>query len=65
MVSFESLSYGKISTKVVEGRGYDYDKIYIPDGDTRTFSQMSEEEQINTFDTSAYIKLAEYLKTKF
>ena len=64
VVSFESLSYGSISKKVIEGRGYDYDKIYIPEGDTRTFSIMSEEEQINSFDTSAYVKLAEYLKTK-
>ena len=63
-VCFESISYGSISDHVIEGRGYDYDKIYIPSGDTRTFSQMSEEEQISTFDTSAYIKLANYLKSK-
>lgn len=63
-ISFTSLSYGTISDHVVEGRGYDYDKIFIPKGDTRTFSQMSEEEQINFFDNDAYLKVAEYLKNK-
>ena len=64
VVSFESISKGTISDKVYEGRGYDYDKIFIPEGETRTFSMMSEEEQIDSFDTSAYDKLALYLTKK-
>lgn len=64
VVSFSSISRGTISDKVIEGRGYDYDKIFIPLNDTRTFSQMSEEEQINAFDTSAYEELALYLTKK-
>lgn len=64
VVSFESISRGTISKEVVPGRGYDYDKIFIPQGEDRTFSQMSEEEQINSFDTSAYDKLAMYLTKK-
>ena len=63
-VSFTSLTYGTISEKIVLGRGYEYDKIFIPKDETRTFSQMSEEEQIDTFDTDAYLKLADYLKNK-
>lgn len=63
-VCFTSLSYGRIADKVYEGRGYPFDKIFIPDKDTRTFSCMSEEEQLKTFDTSAYLKLYEYIKTK-
>ena len=64
VVSFESISKGHISDSVHEGRGYDYDKIYIPEGDTRTFSRMSEEEQLHTFNIDDYVKLAEYLKNK-
>ena len=64
VVSFESISKGTISDKVIEGRGYDYDKIFIPLNDNRTFSIMSEEEQIDSFDTSAYEKLAEYILNK-
>lgn len=60
-IVFESLTYGTISESVVEGRGYDYDKIFIPDGDTRTFSMMSEEEQLKCFDTKAYMELLKYL----
>lgn len=63
-VVFTSYSYGTISTNVREGRGYDYDKIFIPDKDTRTFSEMSELEQLSFFDNKAYIELYEYLKDR-
>ena len=63
-VVFESLSYGYIADSVREGRGYPYDKIFIPEGYSRTFSEMSEEEQLKTFDTSAYLDLLKYLIDK-
>lgn len=63
-VSFTSYSYGTIATEVHEGRGYDYDKIFIPENDTRTFSEMSEEEHVAFFDSKAYLKLLEYLQNK-
>lgn len=62
-VCFVSLSYGRISESVRGTRGYDYDKIFIPDGDTRTFSEMTEEEQLKCFDTKAYKELYKYLLT--
>ena len=63
-VVFESLSYGTIANEAKGDRGYPYDKIYIPDGDARTFAMMSLEEQLNTFDTKAYMELLDYLKQK-
>ena len=63
-VTFTSLTYGNIADKVHEGRGYDFDKIYIPDGETRTFSEMTYEEQLSFFDNTAYLKLLDYLKNK-
>lgn len=60
-ITFESYSYGTISDTVREGRGYPYDKIFIPKGDTRTFSEMTEEEQLRTFDNKAYLDLLKYL----
>ena len=63
-ISFVSISKGTISQSVCEGRGYDYDKIFIPLGDERTFSQMSEEEQIASFNQDAYLNLANYLIEK-
>ena len=61
-VSFKSYTYGTIADKVHNGRGYDYDKIFIPKNDNRTFSEMSEEEQINCFNQDAYLNLLEYLE---
>lgn len=60
-VVFESRSYGVISEFPRGSRGEPYDKIFIPDGDTRTFAEMSEEEQLKTFDTKAYMDLLKYL----
>lgn len=62
-VCFVSLSYGTISKSVRGNRGYDYDKIFIPDGDSRTFAEMTEEEQFKCFDTKAYKDLYKYLLT--
>ena len=63
-VSFISKSDGYISDKVIEGLGYDYDKIFIPENDTRTFSQMSEEEHIAFFNQDAYLDLLNYLNNQ-
>ena len=63
-VSFTSISYGRIADSVHDGEGYPYDKIYIPDGDTRTFSEMSYDEHLSYYSDEAYIKLYEYLKER-
>lgn len=60
-VSFTSRSDGYISDKVYEGEGYDYDKIFIPENDNRTFSQMTEEEHISFFNQDAYLQIIDYL----
>ena len=63
-VVFKSITYGTIANEVREGRGYDYDKIFIPKGDTRCFSEMTYEEQLAAFDNKAYIELLKYLIDK-
>ncbi|MCH5167071.1 MAG: hypothetical protein J1F35_04175 [Erysipelotrichales bacterium] len=63
-VVFESISHGILSEDIRGNRGYPYDKIYIPEGDTRTFAEMTVDEQLATFDTKAYMELVEYLKQK-
>lgn len=60
-IVFESRTYGYIASSVRRGRGEEYDYIFIPEGDTRTFSEMSEEEQLKCFDTKAYEDLVNYL----
>lgn len=61
-VSFISKSNGYIADRVHKGRGYDYDKIFIPENDFRTFSEMSEEEHIAFFNQDAYLQLLDYLR---
>ena len=58
-VCFTALTYGKIADKVHEGRGYSFDKIFIPDNEQRTFSEMTYDEQLSFFDKDAYLKLLE------
>lgn len=60
-VVFTSKTYGHIAHEVRPLRGYDYDYIFIPEGDTRTYSEMTEEEQLKTFDQTAYKDLLKYL----
>ena len=62
-VTFISKTPGTISYEVREGRGHGYDKIFIPLDDTRTFSEMSEEEHIGYYNKDAYFKILEYLKS--
>lgn len=61
-VCFTSYTYGKISDEIHEGRGQEFDKIFIPDNDDRTFSCMSYEEHLACFDKKAYFDLLNYLK---
>ena len=49
-VTFTSYTYGRLAGKIHLGRGQEFDKIFIPDGDKRTFSCMSYEEQLSYFD---------------
>ena len=63
-ICFTAITPGKIADKVHDGRGYPFDKIFIPEGDTRTFSEMTYEEQLSFFENDAYLKLLDYLKNK-
>ncbi len=60
-IVFESLSYGTISHEIRGERGDAFDKIFIPDGDTRTFAEMTTEEHLKSFDTKAYFEILKYL----
>ncbi|MEJ0105463.1 MAG: RdgB/HAM1 family non-canonical purine NTP pyrophosphatase [Bacteroidota bacterium] len=42
---FEGISQGKIIDKRKGGRGFGYDPVFVPDGDSRTFAEMDIEEK--------------------
>ena len=44
-ILFVGECYGTISNKEIGTHGFGYDPIFIPDGDTRTFGQMSVSEK--------------------
>lgn len=61
--TFTSITPGSIATKKKGNRGWAYDYIFIPENETNTFAELSEEEQVKFFNKDAYNELAEYLKT--
>ena len=42
---FVGICTGKIITEQIGDKGFGYDSIFIPDGDTRTFAEMNMEEK--------------------
>ncbi len=60
-VVFESRSYGTIAESPRGNRGDEFDYIFIPKGETRTFAEMSVDEQLKCFDNKAYLDLYNYL----
>ncbi len=64
-VLFEGIVKGKIATERHYGQsGFGYDPLFIPDGFTETFSQMSPESKNQVSHRGRAVrKLADYLKT--
>ena len=60
---FEGLCAGTIATKESGGNGFGYDAVFIPDGSTKTFAEMTMEEK-NRFShrKKAVEKLLSFLK---
>jgi XTP/dITP diphosphohydrolase len=62
---FEGIAAGHISDKLLGDEGFGYDPIFIPNGETRSFAQMTLEEKNRQSHRGKAIKLlAEFLKTK-
>lgn len=60
---FEETQEGSIADTVVQGEGFDYDRIFIPEGYDKTYSQLGQEmKNQNSQRARAYKKLHEYLK---
>ncbi len=42
---FEGICEGRILAEAIGSNGFGYDPVFVPDGDTRTFAQLSPEEK--------------------
>ncbi len=63
---FEGIVNGRITTDPAGENGFGYDPVFIPDGDTRTFAQMSlEEKNIYSHRQQAFSKLINFLQNYF
>ena len=59
---FVGICKGKIIAKEIGDKGFGYDSIFVPDGDTRTFAEMNmEEKNMYSHRKKALGKLIEFL----
>lgn len=61
-VVFTSITKGTIAQRKSGKYGMKIDPIFIPNGHDKTMAHYNDEEKFKLWDTSAYDKLAEYLK---
>jgi XTP/dITP diphosphohydrolase len=62
--TFEGIINGTIATETRGSKGFGYDPVFIPDGETRTFAEMSSEEKNRISHRALAIReLMEYLKS--
>ncbi len=63
--TFDAYSEGEIAKEMIGEGGFGYDPVFIPDGHTRSFAQMSmQEKSALSHRSRAFNKLHEFLKTK-
>lgn len=62
---FEGICPGIIAEKASGGEGFGYDPVFIPDGDTRSFAEMSlKEKELYSHRKKAGDKLVEFLRQR-
>ena len=63
-VSFFSHNKGTISQTTQGEYGWSYDKIFIPDGQSKTLAEIDDEERWKFWSNDAYLKLKDFLDSK-
>ena len=59
---FTSKTYGTIAPRKEGNYGWGYDKIFIPDGETKPLATFPDETRFQFWNDDAYLKLANYLE---
>jgi XTP/dITP diphosphohydrolase len=63
VMTFSGACQGTISERIAGSRGFGYDPIFVPSGESRTFGEMETDEKNNiSHRGSAFRKLADYLR---
>ena len=61
-ITFESITYGTITTTKSGQYGWGWDYIFVPDGYDKTLASYPDEERLLIWSQDGLMKLAEYLK---
>ena len=61
-IAFVSKTKGTIAKEKRGTNGWSWDFIFIPDGQTKTLAEFSDEEKWEFWDDNGYIEFAKYLK---
>ena len=63
-ISFVSKTYGTIAHEKQGEFGWSYDRIFIPDGESKTLAEFSDDERWKFWSNDAYLSLRDYIKNK-
>ena len=61
-ITFTTYTYGKISTELSGNEGYNYDRIFICDGDEKTMANFNQKQRAEKYSHKNWEKLVEHLK---
>lgn len=61
-ITFTTYTYGTISNQISGDKGYNFDKIFICDGDNKTMANYDDSERIKKYSNENWKNLVEYLK---
>jgi len=63
-ISFVSHNKGKIAEKVKGENGWSYDKIFIPENQSKTLAEVDDDQRWKFWSNEAYLKLKDFLTKK-
>ena len=63
-IAFTTHTYGKIDTELSGTDGYNFDRIFICDGDDKTMAHFSQRQRAKKYSHQNWENLVEYLKGK-
>lgn len=64
VVTFTTYTRGKIADKLDGEMGYNFDRIFIASGDTKTMANYTDEERACKYSRENWVKLVEYLNKR-
>lgn len=61
-ITFTTYTRGSISESVIGKNGWNFDRVFILDGDTRTMANYTDEERAKMYSHENWLNLANYLR---